>query len=742
MQYLLFFSACSLTLSLIAPAHSMKDDNNFDNLKILNHQIPIKDQATLPRYNFFYGNEHDIDKISAVYTSQNFPNYLPCMPYFAPYHPNGEELHNTRDNVGIIHFPLVMRLPGDFESNLPESLQSLLHNDKLTTDKICIGIVAQDIPFIESTELCFRPHTYLYPTVAAENLGNESHQKDIYTGIFESEKKQDNQVKFVKRINNQLGKEEVKVHQEKEGINTVLSPNNMFIEGVSHKKPASFYTYTTYDNDKKSAVICLHILMNDEQTKLLYSTLGEFIKEDTKVLSRTDFLSRLEQAEHKPFEGYEGLKRIINLLQKPKIDLVQPHVLPASPVFAPAGASPRMTPDSPISVASPIVDADGIALVGFNVGDVLWDRKGKENIFSKEKLSVEVIQNSINLKATPPVVDVTFRLKDTDQMHFKNVELLPQKGSFVLQEEEKYDRKKNKYLKKYIDELSQNPIKGIQQFWSKEVDVEGIGIVNLIFQRDRDIRYYKTKTNESWSLQHDKEFGHKSVISIPYGFEGEEATNIQEIFTMEHAEQPVEHSNIWFLDGQRWLRRVKSVEYTTIHPRLVGWAQDNEILEEKYSKLEHGEGEMFVVYPPSGTAYPILDLIPEGNALNQYYLFNNEYNHQALNYIYYDNDRGLFKPQGSLFSCYVQEMKKDELKFNFENKNSWYNYLYTIKQSSNSIILPPKTGSRGQVVKDKEFKKGFYRLLDQQQSANDITQTWVEEPQNGESVVIRFSDVR
>ncbi|MFI0478300.1 MAG: hypothetical protein ACH349_04145 [Candidatus Rhabdochlamydia sp.] len=389
----------------------------------------------------------------------------------------------------------------------------------------------------------------------------------------------------------------------------------------------------------------------------------------------------------------------------------------------------------------PVYGVDSIMLAHFKVDDISWSRKGK-NLFAKKEISVEAIIHSINLEIEAPTVNVSFSLNGVHLANVETIQLFPQKASFVLQEEERYDPKKNHHLKEYVDKLFQNPIKGVQQFWSEEVDLDNIGSIKLIFQRDRNIRYHKTEADKSWKLQHDEEFLHKSVITIPYGFEGEEATNTQDIFTMEHEEQLVEHPNIWFLDNQRWLKRTKAVEYTTIRSDLVEWAKANNIPVRKYSVLEPGKGEVFVLYPFSETTDPLPKFIPEGEALNQYYRLGEGMEQQVSHYIYYDNDRGLFKPQGSLFKCYLQEMGKNELKFTFKNKKDEHTYIYTVKQSQEPIILPPRTGSGGQVVKDREFKKGLYRLLNTQQPpTGDIMQIWGEEPDNGENVTIRFSGI-
>jgi len=111
------------------------------------------------------------------------------MPYFAPYHPNGNGPADERINNGIASFPLVIRLPGDlFGGNLPYTLKQQLTNDGILADNLTIGVVAQNIPFPTTVQLCFRPHTFLYPSAPETMNQNQALQQTVTIGIFESEK--------------------------------------------------------------------------------------------------------------------------------------------------------------------------------------------------------------------------------------------------------------------------------------------------------------------------------------------------------------------------------------------------------------------------------------------------------------------------------------------------------------------------------------------------------------------------
>lgn len=727
MNYLCFLSTCAVTLVLILPAYSMQDDDVFIRLNVIKKKFSIGGTNIFSRYNIFYGAEDDRDGISNVYnfddpsnTVYYMPNNLPCMPYFSPYEPNNR---SRKDSAGIISFPLIIRLPGAFSSNLPQSLQDHLFNDDIATEKLCVGIVAQDVPFEENTQLCFRPHTYLWPKAPREALGKKEDKKDVYTGIFESV----GGAKFVARKNNTIGSENVRVHQERGGKNTVFSPDNMHIEGVSNDHPGSFYTYTRYNN-KKSAVICLHLLMNDAQTEHLASILDEAPPDEVK--DRGKFLKFLENKEKElisPFENYEGLQRICTLLQKPKAALVKAPIMPAPPSATPVAAPSQMTPTPSIGVqSSPIINTNDITLAEFKVYDVSWNHKGNK-IFSNGKHSVEVKWRFVDLQNK--IVDVEFRLNDMDSpITHSNVRLRSQQASFALDKEKTYDYKSNVNLEEYIKSLF--PIANIQSFLSKNLNVEGLGSVQLYFSRIRNIVNYKLSEDKSWELEDDND-ACKSIIKIPYGFEGEGESNAQEILPLDHHEKKLmEHRDIWYLDSQRWLRRVKTVKYRTIRPELIVWAKDNEIPVTSYSKLENDSGEMFLLNLPSG--------LPQ----DRYFRLQAEDNVRVTHYVYYDNGRGLFKAQIRFWQIHLQELEEKGLNFTFKDKSKKFNYVYTVKQSQNPIILPSKTGSGGQIARNRNFKEGFYRLLRQQEDDKNIIQTWVEEPQTGESVVISFSSIK
>jgi len=348
----------ALVLSLMMTNNGIASSDVSDpQLTVIKTENTLHELFDTPhiRYNMFQGNKTLQDGTSEAYRDIQLPN----MPYIAPYNPTDGE---RGDDFGIISFPLVMRLSDEkFFGNLPFGLPQ--HSN------LILGVVAQNLPFQSQQQLCLRLHSFLYPEVKVA----DNYSQKVQTEIVDTERQG---IIFLPPAAG-IDPHKVQVHPNDQN-KTLFSPNNMAISGIAHDKPTSFYSYTRYGHNYQSAIVCLHILMNDTQ----YQALDGALKKLPTPTCGIDSLVKLLQAQElsKAFEGCQGIQRIAKLIQsssppktppkKDKGELGQSEdsPVPAAPVATvvipqviPAGP-PRMIP-----VHTPLVNSCTKQVVSENV---------------------------------------------------------------------------------------------------------------------------------------------------------------------------------------------------------------------------------------------------------------------------------------------------------------------------------------------------------------------------------------
>ncbi len=317
-----------LAVTLCVPGFST-NNAQLDDLTVVRTNHPTNGSV---RHNVFMRSEvgNPRDGTSAVYAELQNPN----MPYFAPYHPTG----GARINNGVISFPLVMRLPGQhFGGNLIPALQAQLNQEGITANNFYVGIVAQNMPFSAQTQLCLRPHTYIYPNAPAQQAGYDQ-QQNIQVALFGMNGDDGH---FLGQLNNeQLLQENVHLHQQ-DNI-TVLSPNNMQIIGPNFQNPQRFFSYVSFnENGHRAAIICYHLLMTDLQCQSLQAALmGRTLQ---NLGQRANLAELLRVTPRNPnFNGFNGLQRALGLFREPRAFEPVQVVAPAVPLQFGFGA--RLNP--------------------------------------------------------------------------------------------------------------------------------------------------------------------------------------------------------------------------------------------------------------------------------------------------------------------------------------------------------------------------------------------------------------
>lgn len=300
------FMQLALAVGLIVPATA--SDDNF-RIRQLHENYNHAERVTLVPSDTPV-NAHD--NTMQVYKELQLPN----LPYFAPYHPT----QGARDGgTGIISFPLLVRLPGTYCANLPESLKQTLAARKINPANVTVAVVTQDMPFVDTMPLCLRPHAALLPTAVDVPAKKYVADFKIRTGVFDSERAN---IRYQDCALNTLMSAHAIIHEH--GGSNVLSPKNMEMVGVDHKHPGSFYTFTSHGG---RAFVCLHVLLSDAQKDAFRDVAARFQgPECTRdfILRRLDLLSKRDE-----FKNCQGPARILALLQMPQA--LQPQIFKKAP---------------------------------------------------------------------------------------------------------------------------------------------------------------------------------------------------------------------------------------------------------------------------------------------------------------------------------------------------------------------------------------------------------------------------
>lgn len=730
-----------LAVTISMPGFASDSSLRFDTLEHVNKSTGAS------RHNFFIGDEKPQDGTSAVYNNPLITNDFPNMPYFAPYHPNGNGPADERINNGIASFPLVIRLPGDlFGGNLPYTLKQQLTNDGILADNLTIGVVAQNIPFPTTVQLCFRPHTFLYPSAPETMNQNQALQQTVTIGIFESEKKlaklRDPHANTT-YAQNTTHNEAVSVHPDGQG-QTVFSPDNMHLLGVSYNVPDSFYTYTRYTDNGPRAVICLHLLMNDAQHGYLQRLSNLSL---SNYLTFRNFRKALAR-ENTEFEGLAGLSRIIGLLNHPMTFVVPipaakpavapaPQAVPRTPAAAPA---PQAAPQTPAATPPAAAQATGINLWELWVdGDKLNYDKASDNFLGQGKDLRVVFSNF-----TAPVnaadefrVQVAVTGSSTPAQNY-DLQLVPRIAEF----EKKfttYEPKTSGPLASFVTKQLQEVYPEHQRFDANQY-VDDFGDVKFTFSRPRNIRYSRAPGGAYTTYKHDPET-QSTPYKLSYGFEGDPTTNTHELFSIQHHVEKTIMPNMWKLDGSSRLCQAMRAVYTTTPPDLKDWFRQNNISNEaSYTRIVANNASGMVLNPPAD--WGTLALKPEGDALGKYYRLtdvckNQDLESEAPDYIFVDQDYKLRRAQLWTWRCHKQKETNVGDSVELSDKDSWFMKLAVLMPTEVQLVKPSKG-----FVENGTFKTGFYRLVSKEESPNSIVQRWEDFAADKSEVTVNISGVR
>jgi hypothetical protein len=704
-------------------------------------QTQENESTGLIRHNFFIGAEQVHDGTSAVYHDQPgnqllanpIINDFPNMPYFAPYDPNGAAPANIRINEGITSFPLVIRLPGKkFGGNLPYSLKQQLIKDGIVAENMTIGVVAQNIPFTNATQLCFRPHTFIYPEAQAAMAPHTESRQSVEIGIFESERKQ---AKLSGHDQNTMHTEEVNVHPDQQG-QTLLSPNNMHLSGVTQNNPDSFYTYTRYQDNGLKAAICLHILMNDAQhtflhnltTNLLssYLTFGNF----KKVLLR----------KNNEFDGHVGLIRIIGLLNDP-VKFVVPSAVA-----------------KPIAFKNPGAAQDGVKgkaeLIEFNHGLGSWAYRGKSAangfIYINGADTVEVRPKSYNLSLYREMeVELIWNgisypsIKQELKPLAPNVNRLP-----VI-----YDSKKS--LNQYLEELNNHITTKMTSPEHLEFNCDlppvGLDPFKLIFKREGCIEYYDYKIEQTKQppvttayvlYRFKREYGDifgtaiesqsGSVFQIPHVRVSRTivpeimwVNDFRELMSVTHAK----YNTLPNENARKWLNANKSMSH---------WGPNPESYVTTEYDLDHPSGCILDPHleladdliKHQGITPTLLEL-----PTNAYLRLKNIVTKKGNNYIYSDGTGRLFLSiLEERFYVNQDHAAQSDGTLGFTDKKT---ILVATAHRSNQLISLPKDDK----TIGNGFTEGFYRLNLATSANKKNSQIWIPS-KSGQSITIECNELK
>ncbi len=265
--------------------------SNLDDLGVVR-------ETQTSRHNFFMSSDagNPRDRTSQVNADRKYPN----MPHFAANE--------------AINFPLIVRLPGaHFGGNLLSALREQLIQEGIMPNNFYVGVVAQNIPYSAQTRYSFVPHTYLYPNAPAQQAGYVQ-QMNIKTALFGIN---NNEIRFGGRSNvDQIALETIRLDQN--GDRTNFVSDNLIIDGLNPQIPSCFFSYVSFnDNNVRSAIICLHLLLKDDQCQVLQASLmGKTLSDLGKRANLAELLRVTPR--NNIFQGFNGLGKIVGLLREPR----------------------------------------------------------------------------------------------------------------------------------------------------------------------------------------------------------------------------------------------------------------------------------------------------------------------------------------------------------------------------------------------------------------------------------------
>ncbi len=530
------------------------------------------------RHNVFHGNKTPQDGTSEAYTVNELPN----MPYIAPYNPtDGKRIDN-----GIISFPLVMRLSHErFFENLPACIRQQLVKDSYSDSNLIVGVIAQNLPFQSKQKLCLRLHSFLYPNVKPA----DNYSQPVATEILDSERLE---VAFLPPAD---GTDPNKVHVHPENNKTLFSPDNMGISGIADNNPTSFYTYTRYGHNHQSAIVCLHILMNDAQ----YEALDGVLKKLPTPTCGVDSLVKLLQAQklNKAFEGCQGLQRIAKLIQSssppktppkdkgeldeaedspvpavPVVNVVVPQMIPAGPprvipVHTPTANSctKEVVSESVIKVRDatdtfPLATLDKLLMNGET-----YLRNGNDFASGNKKFTLQSHRvELVDEKSLRAVLSFTYAFNGQNYtVTDLEAPLTIEKAQLASLDDPIIKKAKQQVRHLTTDEAKQlttKNISGSQIFtWNKDglISFSGIGAPKVVFIRNNSFVFYPSV----WDNCRESHF---IKFNVPYhfvGLIGSQTSSNHELIHKEHDATPTAFGYECVRLEQNYLKTAEHVKY-------------------------------------------------------------------------------------------------------------------------------------------------------------------------------------
>jgi hypothetical protein len=219
---------------------------------------------------------------SRVYEGLNYPKGVMIHPY--------NPVDGERINAGLISVPLSMFLPTEYRDNLPDSIKRMLLTGNINPQRTQIMVIAQNFPWIDGTQLSYRPQYGSDPNAPAKAPKGRpvNSARNIVAGIVNSTNNEvtlsdlvvrpggnpNNGADYVEvpKLINSFNPFTVSTHSDAniDESDVVLSGIAPHVKGLT-SRGQSFWSFFGYkaDDGQNSAFATLHLVLNDDQLEVM-----------------------------------------------------------------------------------------------------------------------------------------------------------------------------------------------------------------------------------------------------------------------------------------------------------------------------------------------------------------------------------------------------------------------------------------------------------------------------------------